>query len=236
MNNLNINPFAKAFWDYYNGNKSAEIIVHCNKGDDDIIPVKYFFRNYDELPELEKIAINNCKGKIIDVGAGSGCHSLILQSLGMYVKAVDISKELVELMNKRGIINTCHIDAFNLKDEIFDTILLLMNGIGFVKDFNGLKKFLSRAKKILNPNSQIILDSSDINYLFTEDDGSVRIDMNSNYYGEIIYQVEYNGILGNKFKWLFVDFYTLNNISNEIGYNCELLYEDDHFNYLAKLS
>lgn len=228
-------PFEKAFYDYLNGNHTSKVIVNINKGEADDIPISYFFRTYDEMPELEKTALSLCTGKILDIGAGSGIHSLYLQDNGKDVTALDIKKGFVDVMKKRGINDVVHSDIFDYKGKGFDTLLMLMNGIGFTKNFDGLSVFLRKAKKLLVPGGQIILDSSDLMYLYKEEDGSYTINLNEEYYGEVMYQIEYMDIKGKPFEWLYVDFDNLSLLAEEAGFRCEKVFEDDHYNYLARL-
>lgn len=228
-------PFEQACWDYYLGNKKATIKIISNKADDEIVPVKYFFRTLKEMPELEKIALNLCQGEILDIGAGSGCHSLELAKNEYSVHLLEIRKGLVELHREQGIKHIYHTDIFDFKEKPFDTLLLLMNGIGLAQDLNGLNKFLAHSKSILKPGGQILLDSSDLMYLYQEDDGSIKINLNEGYYGEVEYRFDYKNLAGDIFKWLYVDFSTLSAYADQQGFNCELIYEDDHYNYLARL-
>lgn len=231
----NLNPFEQAFADYFDGDKDATVIVHNTKGDDVAMPVQYFFRSFKEMPKLEKKAMSHCSGSILDIGAGSGIHSLYLQNKGFNVTAIDIRSGFVDVMKKRGIKNVILSDIFEYSGERFDTLLMMMNGIGFCINFEGLQKFLLHAKNLLNPGGQILLDSSDLLFLYEEEDGSYLIDLNEGYYGEVEYQVEYKGILEEPFKWLFVDFSNLSHYAEEAGFRCELLFEDEHYNYLARL-
>jgi len=235
MKNNMQDPFEKAFVDYLDGNNSAKVVVNINKGVADDIPISYFFRAYDKMPELEKIALRLCTGKILDIGAGSGIHSLYLQDEGKDVTALDIKKGFVDVMKKRGLKNVIYSDIFDYEGQGFDTLVMLMNGIGFTKNFNGLAVFLKQAKKLLVPGGQIILDSSDLMYLFEEEDGSYSINLNEEYYGEVMYQVEYMDIKGEPFSWLYIDFDNLSLYAEEAGFNCEKVFEDDHYNYLARL-
>ena len=236
MKQSKVTPFEEAFLDFYNGNKDAEIIVHCNKGDDEPVPLKYFFRAYEEMPLLEQKALELCHGKILDIGAGSGCHSVVLQEKGLDISALDILEGFTFIMKKRGLPKVIHSDIMDYSEEKYDTLLMLMNGIGFTKDFSGLGNFLHHARKLLNPGGKIILDSSDLLYLYQQEDGSAMIDLNEVYYGEVIYTVEYNNKLGEPFKWLFVDFPSLQEIASQHGFDAELLFEDEHYNYLARLN
>ena len=229
-------PLENAFFDYYGGNEHAEIIVHSNKSDTEVVPVAYFFREYNNMPQLEQKAMALCSGEILDVGAGSGSHTLFLQQNGKSSTALEIKAGLAELMQKRGIQKVINSDIYNYRALKYDTLLLLMNGIGFTGDFNGLQEFLQHAKSLLNPGGQIILDSSDILYLYEQEDGAYMINLNEEYYGEVEYQFEYQGIIGERFKWLFVDFNSLLQYAMQEGFECEMVYEDEHFNYLAVLS
>lgn len=228
-------PFEQAFFDYLNGEQESKLIVHNNKGDDEIMPVHYFFRDYNEMPELEKLALQSCGKNILDIGAGSGCHSLVLQRMGKKVTALDIRSGFVEVMKRRGISNVIHADIFTVQHGTYDTLLMLMNGIGFTKNFEGLKHFLKTSKSLLTKGGQILLDSSDLLFLYRDEDGTLKLDLNEEYYGEVEYQVEYQGKKGSPFKWLFVDFSNLSFYADEVGLHCELLFEDENHNYLARL-
>ncbi len=228
-------PFEKAFYDYFEGNKEAKIVVNINKFEADDIPISYFFRKYDEMPELEQKALSLCSGKILDIGAGSGIHSLYLQEKGNDVTALDIQSGFVDIMKKRGIKNVIHSNIFDYHDGKFDTLLMMMNGIGFTKNFDGLLTFLIMAKKLLKPGGQIILDSSDLLFLYENEDGSYTINLNEEYYGEVEYQIEYKGNKAKPFRWLYVDFHNLALYAEQAGFKCEKFFEDDHYNYLARL-
>ena len=234
QNNIS-DPFEKAFYDYLNGSHTAKVVVNINKGEADGIPISYFFRTYDEMPELEKKALGLCSGKILDIGAGSGSHSLYLQYKGKDVTALDIKQGFVDVMKKRGLKKVIHSDIFDYKEQKFDTLLMLMNGIGFTKNFDGLTTFLEMAKKLLKPGGQIILDSSDLLYLYEEEDGSYAINLNEEYYGEVVYQIEYMGVKGKPFEWLYVDFDNLSLYAEQTGFSCKKIFEDSHYNYLARL-
>jgi len=228
-------PYEQALWEYFKGEKKASLIIHSNKGEDDFVPVKYFFREFEQMPLLEQKALDLCSGTVLDIGAGTGCHSLILQSNGFDVTALEFRPGLAELMKTRGLKKVIYEDIFKFDTEKFDTLLLLMNGIGLVGDLKGLSRFLTHSRNILNKGGQILLDSSDLMYVYQQDDGSVQINLNEAYYGEVKYYFEYNGITGEPFKWLFVDFSTLSEYANQYGFQCELVLEDENHQFLAKL-
>jgi len=222
-----------ALLDYYNGKYSVDITVKSSISEDDVIGIPYLFRSEKELSELEKLALKHCQGKTLDVGAGSGCHSLILKEKGIDITAIDISKGAVEVINKRGVDAEC-INFFDVQEH-YDTLLFLMNGLGLSGDLEGLSVFLKKAKSLLNTNGQILLDSSDIKYMFEEEDGSVWVDLNRSYYGEVIYQMQYKDLITDKFSWLFVDFKKLSEIAATFDLKTELIFEDEYNQYLVKI-
>ena len=228
-------PLGNAILDYYKSNKKAQIKVRSDLAGLETIPVDHLFRSLDEMPELEKVAFTKVKGSVLDIGAGAGCHSLLLQKMGMHVTAIDVSPGAIQVISQIGINNFIHGNIFDLKDRKFDTLLMLMNGIGIVGDLQGLDHFLNHAKKLLKTGGQIILDSSDIKYMYEENDGSILLELTKKYYGEMTYQMQYKNIKGDPFKWLYVNRETLNKRAAVNGYSCEIAYEGEQHEYLAIL-
>ncbi len=226
--------FGKALLDYYNGNYSEDIITSTNISSEDGLPLPYLFRPYSEMPELEQTALQLAKGNVLDVGCGAGSHSLYLQEKGFDVKAVDISKGAIEVSKKRGVLHTEVLDILD-ETETFDTILLLMNGTGIFQELRQTAKYLKHLKSLLNPDGQILIDSSDIKYMYEDEDGGFWMDTNANYYGELDYFISYKGEKEIPMKWLYLDFETLKFACESVGLQCELVLEGDHFDYLASL-
>lgn len=227
--------FGQALIDYQNANYSEDIITSTNISDDDILPLTYLFRGFKEMPKLEQKALKLCKGSVLDVGCGSGSHSLYLQENCFQIKAIDISKGAIEVAKQRGVLNTKILNILD-ETETFDTILLLMNGTGIFQKLVYVSKYLSHLKSLLKPNGQILIDSSDIKYMFEDDDGGFWIDTNANYYGELDYFLSYKGKKEIPMKWLYLDFETLKLACETVGLKCELVMEGAHFDYLARLS
>jgi SAM-dependent methyltransferase len=232
-----MDTIGQAIYNYYFNNDKEIISVESNYTEDEEINPAHFFRVWEEMPEIEQKALALCRGKVLDIGAGAGCHTLELQKNGLEVVALEKSELASQVMRDRGVINIVVKDIFHFYEKPFDTILLLMNGIGIAGSLSGLKKLLKHLKSILAPGGQIILDSTDISYLFEEEDGSVWFDLtNENYYGEMTYTVNYLDNNTSTFPWLFVDFETLLQIATEEGYKVELIDEGDDNQYLARLT
>lgn len=227
--------FGKALLDYHNGNYTHDLVTSTNISDEDILPLPYLFRSFAQMPKLEQKALKLAKGSILDVGCGAGSHSLYLQNKGFQVKSIDSSSGAVEVTKQRGVKNA---ELLSLLEETstFDTILLLMNGTGIFQELAQLNTYLKHLKTLLNPNGQILIDSSDIAYMYEDEDGSYWLDLHANYYGELDYFLHYKGEDEAPMKWLYLDFETLNTASLHAGLNCELVQEGEHFDYLAKLT
>ncbi|NNC51090.1 MAG: class I SAM-dependent methyltransferase [Flaviramulus sp.] len=226
--------FGNALLDYQNRNYTEDITTSTSISGDDELPLPYLFRNYKAMPKLEQKALNICKGLVLDVGCGAGSHSLYLQKKSLEVKAIDISKGAVEVAKKRGVINATVLNLLE-ETETFDSILLLMNGTGIFQELDQVSKYLKHLKSLLKPNGQILIDSSDIKYMYEDEDGGFWIDTNAKYYGELDYYLSYKGEQEIPTKWLYLDFETLNLACVSVGLKCELVYEGEHFDYLAKL-
>ena len=226
----------QALLDYQNGNYTDDIHSETNISEEDILPLPYLFRSFSEMPPLEQLALNTATGKVLDVGCGSGSISLHLQENGLEVTSIDTSGGAIEVCNLRGLKNAREIDILQLKNEKFDTILLLMNGTGIFQKIKEVSKYLLHLKSLLNSGGQILIDSSDINYMYEDEDGGVWYNANNAYYGELDYFLSYKGEREISMKWLYLDFNTLLTACTSVGINCELILEGEHFDYLARLS
>jgi len=227
--------FGKALLDYQNGNYSEDIITSTNISDEDALPLPYLFRDYSEMPKLEQKALQLSKGKILDVGCGAGSHALWLQKKGLKVKAIDNSEGAIEVAKKRGILNT-ELKPLLEETQTFDTILLLMNGTGIFQELTQVSQYLKHLKSLLNPEGQILIDSSDISYMYEDDDGGQWLDLNHGYPGELNYYISYKGEEELPMKWLYLDFETLKTACLTVGLKCEKVMDGLHFDYLARLS
>lgn len=224
-----------AILDYQTKGKAGKLSILSSMFEEDEMPVKHLFRNLEEMPMLEQKALSLAKGKVLDVGAGAGCHALALQAQSIAVKAIDISPLSCEAMELRGVMNAECINLFDEHlDSGFDTILLLMNGTGIAGKIENLPALFNRLKALLNKGGQILIDSSDIKYIYENEDGSFDINLNAAYYGEVDYQMVYKDVKGDSFDWLYVDFPLLKSIAESCGLHGELIAEGEHYDYLAR--
>ena len=223
-------PHGLALRAYWKGNKKAAINIHMDDNSVTSMPIEIYFRTKEEFPELEKIALTLCKGSILDVGAGAGAHSLLLQKKHKVV-ALDISSEGVEIMKTLGVEKPMCEDFLKYKSgKKFDTLLFLMNGIGVAGDLEGLEHYLLQAHRLTAKNGQIILDSSDLR------NGETELDFDNEYFGIFNYQLSFEETMGEKYQWLYIDQQLLEEIALKCGWKTEIIYEQEDGSYLARLT
>ena len=228
-------PMGRAIADYWKTKKAERLRVFSPMFEEDEIPLQTLFRKYEDMPDIELKALDMAKGKTLDVGAGAGCHSLVLQEKGIDVTAIDISPLSVQTMKERGVKNVLEQDFFTLKGQ-YDTILMLMNGIGIVGTLERLPKFFRQLDNILAPGGQVLCDSSDISYVFEDENGMIDIPNEMDYYGEHSFRMQYKDTIGEPFDWLYIDADTLKEKAAKNGYVAEVVAEGDHYDYLARIT
>ena len=230
--------FGKAILDFQTNNSPENLITETSISEEDEMSVAYLFRDFKEMPKLEQKALELAKGKTLDVGCGAGSHSLYLQNKrNLDVTAIDISKNAIEACQLRGLASAKVTNILDLdSNEKFDTILLLMNGTGIFGTLKETAKYLQKLKSLLLPNGQILIDSSDIIYMFDEDEDGAYIIPANGYYGELEFSLSYKGENEATFPWLYLDYNTLQNAAFANGLECELILEGEHYDYLARLS
>ena len=229
--------FGQAIFDFQTNNNPEDLITSTSISEEDEMSVAYLFRSFGAMPKIEQKALQIAKGKVLDIGCGAGSHSLYLQNeRGLDVTAIDISEKAIETCQLRGIKKASVQDFMLLEKQKYDTILLMMNGTGICGKLKRLPVFLNKLKSLLAPNGQILIDSSDIIYMFDEDEeGAYEVPANG-YYGELVFEVSYKGQKEQPLDWLYLDYNTLQNAAYANGLQTELILEGEHYDYLARLT
>lgn len=227
--------FGRAILDYQTNNEPQDLITETNISEADEMSVAYLFRSFNEMLKIEQKALRLCRGKILDVGCGAGSHSLYLEEKGFDVTSIDISENAIQACQLRGLKNARVQNLLDIDNETFDTILLLMNGTGIFGTLAQTSIYLQQLKSLLHPNGQILIDSSDIIYMFDEEEDGSKWVPADGYYGELTFTISYKNQTEAPFPWLYLDYNTLQNAAHANGLNCELITEGEHFDYLAKL-
>ena len=231
-------PHGLALAAYFRGETTAEILVRRDDGVVGSVPASHFFRTPAEFTPIETLALEQVRGQILDVGGGSGLHSLVLQTRGQRVTAIDISPDAVWIMQQRGVKAVSRADVFKYQGGLFDTLLMLGHGIGIVEDLAGLSRFLAHARRLLGSGGQILLDSLDVTRSTDEKnlayhEANRRI---GRYIGEIRFQLEFHGKPGPYCGWLQVDPRTLAEQAAANGWSCATLLQQETGDYLARLT
>ncbi len=228
--------FGRALLDYHNNNYSDDLITETSISEPDEIPLPYLFRNFDEMPTIEQTALLKSKGAVLDVGCGAGNHALYLQEKGFQVTAIDESRGAVEVASSRGVKNTNKCSLQNFKGKTFDTILLLMNGTGIFSTVAEVPKYLQHLRKLLNPGGQILIDGSDLQYMYDRtEEGAIWVPGNR-YYGELEFVITYKGKSTKPFPLLYLDDRLFEVLANENGFDFSIIERGENFDYLARLS
>jgi len=230
--------FGKAILDFQTNNSPEDLITETTISEEDEMSVAYLFRNFSEMPIIEQQALLLAKGKVLDVGCGAGSHSLYLQNeKKLAVTSIDISEKAVKACKLRSVLNAKVEDLLRFEtDEKFDTIILLMNGTGIFGKLENVPNYLQKLKSLLAENGQILIDSSDIIYMFDEDEDGGKWITGDKYYGELEFTITYKGEKEAPFPWLYMDYNMLQNAAVANGLQCELVLEGDHYDYLARLT
>jgi SAM-dependent methyltransferase len=230
--------YGQSLLDFFNGDTSAKVVV---RRDDEFmgdLPASVFFRKPSDFSSLERTAMTLCRGYVLDVGAGAGCHSLALQDRGIRVLAIDVSSHAIEMMSKRGVKEIRHGDVFEFHEGPFDTLMMMMHGIGLVEDLSGLDRFLCHAHRLLKPDGQIVFDSLDVRC--TDDPRHLAyLEVNrqaGRYIGQVRTRFEYKGQTGPFFGWLHVDPETLIDHAERMGWSCQVVCREDGGDFLAQLT
>ena len=230
-------PMGRAIEEHYaQGRAMHRLVVKSEQLDDDEMPVGELFRDECVMPPLERLALQRCQGHVLDVGAAAGRHTLALEARGLQVTSIDVSLLSTQVRKQRGAKDARCADFF--EDDFgtsFDTIILLMNGLGIAGTLDRLPRLLHRCKELLAEGGRILADSTDLRYVFEDEDGVLDWDAADGYYGEVDYRMEYGTCRGERFGWLYVDFDTLRIAAASCGLEAECIGEGKHYDYLAEI-
>lgn len=224
-------PFGKMLQAYHRGDSNAFLTAWSDSQDMSPMRGDFMFRQFIEMDQLEKLALAECRGRVLDVGGGSGCHSLTLEMLGLTVDTIDISPGCVAVMEERGVKSVRHLDLHELETGSYDTVLMLMNGAGLCGTLDGLNLFLEHGNDLLAPGGQILVDSTDL----TSSCGETLED-DERYPGETEFVMIYKGMRSDPFSWLYIDFNLLKIVSTLHGWRCEKLLNGEEDRFLARLT
>jgi SAM-dependent methyltransferase len=209
---------------------NTPIRVFINKHEEPEMYPDVFFRPFKNMLKYEKVSMKESSGKILDLGCGAGCHSLYLQGKGLDVTAVEISKKSSKTAKSRGVLKVINDDWRNLNLKNFDTVLVLMNGMGLAESPSELKVMFRKLKSFLSKTGAILIDSTDVTY--AKADWPM---LDSEYFGKVQFELKYKGKT-QCFPWLFVDFETAIQAAKSVRLSVEVLERNRNGHFLLRLS
>lgn len=226
-------PLGRMLLDYLDGDSDAFLDVESPTMDMWKMEGRIMFRNYSAMDALERLALEMCYGRIVDVGAGSGCHSLWLREQGLEVYPIDISPGCVRTMLRQGIAQANQRSFFSLQGEEYDTVLMLMNGLGICGTIEGVNLFLQYIDTILARGGQVLVDSTGLD--IEDDDNDIDIE-EAGYVGETEFVMTYGPVRSDPFSWVYLDYDTLEMLAGYHSLRCESLFSGPDGRYLARIS
>ncbi len=229
-------PLGAALLDFHHGETDAEIVVISDLWEDEPTPVAVYYRPVGQaLPALERGALALCRGRVLDLGAGAGRHALELQAAGHDVVAVDPLPEAVEIMRDRGVADARRGDLGAVAGERFDTVLMLMNGLGVVGNLHGLGRLFEDLPRVLNPGGRLVCDSADLAAVLGDESPDILDELlrPDAYLGEVEFSLRYGSLEGPRYPWIFVDPNTLEIIANAAGLEVEITGRGGRGSYTA---
>ncbi len=224
-------PMGQAVYDFHFHEQEHPLLIFDKFGPPVPMDVTYYFRDFENMPKLEQEALRQCSGKILDVGAGAGSHALYLQEHGLDITGLDISESNCKVMSDRGLKKVIQQSIWNQPLQGYDTLLFMMNGLGFVGNIEKLHAILKHFHENTEDHVQLIVDSSDVYYLFDN-----RPRPEDHYYGEIKCQYGYGELTSQWFKWLYIDEGYFQLIASETGWDFDIIGRDTDRQFLVRLT
>ncbi len=219
---------------FHDRGEDVAVSVRNDFGPPEEVDVSVFFRGEEAFEDWEGVALGQCGRRVLDVGACVGAHALVLQERGHEVTALDPIPEAVRIMRERGVDDAREGTLFELPSgEVYDTVILLMNGSMIAETLTGLDRLLAAASTVLEPQGALILDSTDLRDAVDVDEDEDEDE--DHYIGELHYQLRVGEQAGDVFPQLFVDPDTLDARARPAGWDVEVIWSGPGGRYLARL-
>lgn len=97
--------------------------------------------------------------RVVDVGAGAGRASLVMQDQGLHVTALDVSPGAIEVCRQRGISETFLGTVLDLADTDvapFDTFLCLGANLGLIGRADSARAFFDALGRLGGPDVRLL--------------------------------------------------------------------------------
>lgn len=149
--------FARAMLDHWMG-KRATVYFERDDGFVDPSQVEMYLWPANKWPKMEREALKEVRGRVIDLGCGPGRHALYLQTRGHEVVGVDSSPTQVALARIRGVQQVYLGDVKRLPKGLgtFDTAIMMGNNLGLAGDVPRMRRFLRDLRAIMRRRGRLV--------------------------------------------------------------------------------
>jgi len=227
-------PLAVALRDHHRTGRPRRVRATRSDGVSFDIETEEYFTLDGSLADLDQLALDRCRGRVLDVGAGAGRHALALQGMGREVVAIDLSPICVSLCQERGVRDARTFDVMTIDSEEqcgrFDSIFFGMQTIGVAGGVVPLEKLLRRLQNCLEPGGALIVDSRALREAWEGDESDASPSR-----GEIVLSTRYRGWRGEHFPWVYLAEADLTDVAARAGFEMETLGSVESGEYLAVL-
>ena len=231
-------PLGAALLAYHNGRHDAFLRIDSDVFDSEDVAVRHYYRpDKDRLEDLDRRALERCKGAVLDAGAGAGRHTLDLQCRGLEVTAIDVAKDAVQVMLDRGISDVRQGDIFTSDLGSYDTILILMNGIGMAGRHEGLEKLFNRLRQLLKPGGRVVFDAAGLDAEISRLDAENLSDMaiGRPHLGEVYFRLTFDDLEGSWYPWLFPTSTQVADAAHDAGFDFTVMGRGARGAFLAEV-
>jgi SAM-dependent methyltransferase len=231
-------PLARALLDHHRDGRPRRVAALRADGVEFEIETGEYFTLEGELAELDRIALEHARGRVLDVGAGAGRHALALQAKGCEVVAIDVSPTCALLCRERGVVDVRELDVMTLAGDArpddalgcFDTIFFGMQTIGVAGGIVPLGRLLAGLRGRLRPGGAVIADSSALREAWDGDESDRSASR-----GEIVLETRYRRMRGDPFPWLYIAEEDLADVARAAGFGLETLGRVASGEYLVRM-
>ena len=207
-------------------------------------PVPIGTDKYLSLPDspIDALALARCRGRVLDIGAGCGRHTLELQRLDIDVVALERSAAFIDILNEREVLNSVQADIYDYSGEDFDTLLLLDNTIGLAESPEGLVTLLKHLHTLARHGAELLIEGMGAyerafypELPFADERIEDFIAENEPYFPISTSHLEYENQIGESFSWIYPGESLLAACAQRAGWSFECLTETGPIDFLASL-